>query len=277
MTEPVVPETTQAAVGTAVAGQVESAPTKNEEVKPAVGAESAPATETQPQETKTPESAGSEPAQAPEAVEELKKTRKRAQDAEALAAQRAAEAEYYKRLADEAGKPKPKEFFKEPSLDDYADPEEYKKDFEAFHTARITEKIHREANVKTYVQRCEEVKKTVPDFDEAVNALKVNFSEPFNAAIIESEMGAQIVYHLAKNPAEAMRLSNMTVGAALIELGELRAKLKNAPKAPEPKILSQAPAPTRPVIPGTTEIPDDADNTEAWIARRRRERMGLTA
>lgn len=283
MESPVVPDKAKAAEELAAAVKQESAPSKEvQEIKPAVQPEPAPAEKKpEPIDPNAPPETPAAPGAAPAAEEprvklsELTGVRKRAQEAEALAAQRAAEAEYYKRLADEASKPKPKEFFKEPSLDDYADPEEYKKDFEAYHTARISEKIRRESVAKTYVQRCEEVKKETPDFDEAVNTLKVNFSQPFNDALIESDTGPQIVYHLAKNQAEAMRLSNMTIGAALIELGEIRAKLKNAPKPPEPKILSQAPNPTRPVIPGTTEVPDDADDPNVWIPRRRAERMGL--
>lgn len=77
--------------------------------------------------------------------------------------------------------------------------------------------------------------KAYADFDAVVNeavedGLLPNRG-PFFEAMVESEIGEKIAYHLAKNPKEAERIAALSVYRQLSELGKLEDKL-SATKAP---------------------------------------------
>lgn len=66
------------------------------------------------------------------------------------------------------------------------------------------------------------------------------------AAIHESESGALLAYHLAKNPTKALTIANMQPLAAARAIGKLEAELSSRPM----KRISQAPAPVQTVSGG---------------------------
>jgi len=80
------------------------------------------------------------------------------------------------------------------------------------------------------------------DFEEVVGSAKVSLSEPAFLSILEADNSADIVYHLAKNPAEAERIAALSPYAQAKEIGKLEDKLTNKPVK-----LSNAPTPTSPV------------------------------
>jgi hypothetical protein len=93
-----------------------------------------------------------------------------------------------------------------------------------------------------------------PDFDEVLGAVDHIEIPPFlQQALIEDEMGPKLAYELAKNP-EAFEkvLQNRSQFGALKALGEFKAGLNGAAKAPPPqrRPVSQAPEPIRPVSKG---------------------------
>lgn len=110
--------------------------------------------------------------------------------------------------------------------------------------------------------------KEFPDFDAVVNeAVADGLIEPgseLHMAIIESDMGHKVAYHLAKNPDEAERIAALPPRALAREIGKLEAKLAVAP-APKPK-----PAPIEPVG-GKASKPSglsDDEPMDAWVKKR---------
>ena len=106
-----------------------------------------------------------------------------------------------------------------------------------------------------------------PDFAAVVENPAVQISPPMAAAIMQMEQGADVAYHLGKNPAEAARIAALPPLNAVFELGRLAASLA-APTAPK---ISRAPDPIRPVggaSPAVTPALADLD-MDAYAARRR--------
>lgn len=96
--------------------------------------------------------------------------------------------------------------------------------------------------VEDFLERVESVKKSIPDYDQAVTAF-ANQGGKFEPHVIEeirdSEKGPQLAYHLAKNPGLAAELNAMSARDAAREIGRLEAKVS----LPQPKRQTQAPAP----------------------------------
>lgn len=92
---------------------------------------------------------------------------------------------------------------------------------------------------KTFQERRTAAIAELPDYVEVAEAKDVMISQAMAAGIALDAMGPKIAYYLGKNPAEAERISKLAPAAQLIEMGEIRAKLKAAPvvlktKAAEP-------------------------------------------
>lgn len=113
------------------------------------------------------------------------------------------------------------------------------------------------------------------DYDEIVeDAQNVMVPEVAIEAIRRSPIGPDLTYHLAKNPADAQKLSRMKVaGDQIFYLGQLAGRLTEA-KNPAPK-ASAAPKPITPVRSngGTVETDRDKLSDEEWFAIRQKEKM----
>lgn len=66
-----------------------------------------------------------------------------------------------------------------------------------------------------------------------------------DAAIRSDPLGADIAYHLGRNPRESERIAAMKPLDQIREIGKLSAKLENQSIKPKPRTQSSAPAPTR--------------------------------
>lgn len=122
-------------------------------------------------------------------------------------------------------------------------------------------------------ERAKETAKKFEDFDEVMESSDAPMTKAMAEAILHSDVGAEVAYHLAKNPGEAERIAALPAARQAAEIGRLEAKL-SAPAVPTPK-PSKAPAPIKPV--GGKEVagddmPDPA-NTKAWIDWRNRQLM----
>lgn len=110
----------------------------------------------------------------------------------------------------------------------------------------------REKVVSTWKQRLEAAKTDLPDYDEMIASSDVAVSNEVRDAILDSDVGPKILYHLASNPEIAASLAAKSVPAALREIGKLEAKFstpeakptETAKPAPKP---SGAPAPINPL------------------------------
>ena len=103
--------------------------------------------------------------------------------------------------------------------------------------------IQTERVVGTYQQRVNEAKKELPDWDEVFQqAQATGLTLPDEAVqfCLDSEMGAKIAYHLAKNEDEYDRFIEMSPVRRIAYLGKLEDKLVKPKETP--KQVTKAPA-----------------------------------
>lgn len=132
-----------------------------------------------------------------------------------------------------------------------------------------------------WAKRVEAAKAELPDFDDMVASSDVVVTDPVRDAILESDVGPQILYHLAENPEVAEKLATMSIPAALRQLGKLEAKLEKtveeqSEKPSKPVVKkSNAPEPIKPLRGRSvaTDVPLDSDGQfhgtyQQWKAAR---------
>lgn len=92
---------------------------------------------------------------------------------------------------------------------------------------------------------------TFEDFDEVIEALQdpaIPITRELVETLIQSENGAALLYHLAQNPEEAVRIAKLPALAAARELGKLEARIatKEPEAEPEEKVPPAPPVDTAP-------------------------------
>jgi len=117
--------------------------------------------------------------------------------------------------------------------------------------------------IQSWAQKVEAAKAKLPDFEEMVASADVAVSDQIRDAIIESDVGPQVLYHLAENTDYARKLAEMPVAKALKELGKLEARfeVKDEPEAKPVARQSKAPSPIRPLKASSSaaDVPINAD------------------
>jgi len=99
--------------------------------------------------------------------------------------------------------------------------------------------------IEVWNDRLEATKKELPDYQDMIESSDVMVSDQVRDALLESDAGPRILYHLAENPDYAEKLSKMTVISALREIGKLEAKFEKTET--KPVVRSKAPAPINPL------------------------------
>jgi hypothetical protein len=124
---------------------------------------------------------------------------------------------------------------------------------------RDREELERRANeqrqlaVKAWADRVTAAKSELPDFDDMVQSSDVVVTDPIHDAIMESDVGPKILYHLAENPEFAQKLNGMSVISALREIGKLEARYETKPQSkPSAAVKSNAPEPITPIKAAST-------------------------
>jgi chromosome segregation ATPase len=173
----------------------------------------------------------------------------------------------------------------EPKPEQFRDAYEYAKALAEFSAEKaLKERDKQEAERKaqeqrqkileTWAERQTATKAELPDYEEMIASSDVSVSDQVRDAILESEVGPRILYHLAENPEVAQAINALTVQSALKMIGRLEAKFEKAPEeAPKPVATkSKAPAPISPIR-GSGAVPDvsDADKMDyqQWKAMRK--------
>lgn len=108
-----------------------------------------------------------------------------------------------------------------------------------------SQRTAQEAVLTTWDQRQDAFAATKPDYYDKVTSNDLPITPVMADAIMTSEDGAAVAYHLANHPDEARRIAAMNPLAAVRELGRLEAKLAQPPanSTPDPKTISDAPRP----------------------------------
>ena len=103
----------------------------------------------------------------------------------------------------------------------------------------------------------------MPDFDDLVAASDVVVNNAVRDAILESDVGPKILYHLAENNDLAKKIAGLSPNAALREIGKLEARFEAKPETKQtaPVVKSKAPAPIQPIRGGknTPDVPLDSN------------------
>ena len=165
---------------------------------------------------------------------------------------------------------------KEPQRDQYDDYETYLRAVTKYDAEQIaskslkTEREERERQeqergkssgqekiAKEWSERESAFQKDTKDYVEIVSAFMDDgigsLSNEARRAIVESEAGPQLLYHLAQNDEDAERISALTPLRQVAELGKLEAKMTT--KAAKPaKTASEAPAPISPAKSGASVL-----------------------
>lgn len=106
-----------------------------------------------------------------------------------------------------------------------------------------------------------EARKQYPDYAEVMQAVKWEAPSHVATFIIESDNGARMAYHLAKDADAYNRIVALSPTRAVAELGKLEDKLFGEAKAPEvkpkPADVSKAPPPIEPLEAKTTPVVKD--------------------
>ena len=124
------------------------------------------------------------------------------------------------------------------------------------------QKAEQEKAISTFNQRANAMGKS--DFDVKAQSIP-NLPAGVADAIMQSEDGAEMVYHLGSNLEKAEALANMTPASAMMELGRISAQLSAKPEIK----TSAAPDPITPVKSGSalsSDISDDMSMSE-WMSK----------
>ena len=105
----------------------------------------------------------------------------------------------------------------------------------------------RQGQLATFEAKADAFSEKTPDYYDVVGSdfgKVARLCTPvMGDAILASEAGPELAYHLAKSPSEARRIAALNPLAQAMELGKLAQRLASPP-APTPKTATDAPAPT---------------------------------
>ena len=115
--------------------------------------------------------------------------------------------------------------------------------------AEAKEAQERQKVIETWASKVQAAKASMPDFDDIVASSDVVVNDDIRDAILESDVGPQILYHLAENDDVAKRIAGLSPKQALREIGKLEARFetKETKSEPLPITRSKAPAPINPL------------------------------
>jgi len=164
----------------------------------------------------------------------------------------------------------------EPKPDQFTDAFEYAKALAEWSAEqallnRDKQEAERKANeerqklIQSWQIKLEQAKATLPDYEEMIASSDVVVNDDIRDAILESDVGPQILYHLAENPEIAKKITGGSTRQALRELGKLEARLEA--KQPETKRIepvvarSKAPEPISPIR-AANSVPDVGMSTD---------------
>ena len=109
-------------------------------------------------------------------------------------------------------------------------------------------KAEREKVIDSWTKRTESVKAELSDYDDVIASSTAAVSDQVRDAILESDMGPKILYHLAKNPDIAEGLASKSMASALREIGRLEATLTSPQASAKPAATpSRTPSPITPI------------------------------
>ncbi len=203
-----------------------------------------------------------------------------------------------------SGPPSKSKAPKEPKPEDFTNVQEYTDALVSYRVdqrlrekeaqaQRDVEQREKEARAREFGKRIAEARKQHDDFDDVLGSIKGTDLDRVHADVTEyiqeSDHGASLLYHLAKNPDVLERLQKLSPRRFIAELGKLETKWETPPApakeqtptltdvaAPAKSPVSKAPAPIAPLdTAGITPVakkPEEMSVAELRDYRRQQER-----
>lgn len=130
--------------------------------------------------------------------------------------------------------------------------------------ARSVGAQHQQAVVDAWTAAIADVVETIPDWHAVVSASKAPTTPVMDQAIMENENGPEIAYYLAKHPAEALRIYQLSPKAQEREIVRLESKVSTVAPTSKPS----APAPIKPIPAAVKAVTSQADEFRQWEAEQ---------
>ena len=184
------------------------------------------------------------------------------------------ERDFYKGLATQTAHPSPLEGADvEPELDQFDDYGDFVKALAKYEVRReqaasvsSRENIIREAQ---WESRVEAVRASHADYETVVGSSEQPIAGHVYDALMDSERGPEMAYHMATHPEIAERLNKLSPIKAALELGRLETSLA----APTARPASKAPPPTTPLKTTGSTVPANLANADmdTYVIERRKQ------
>ena len=145
--------------------------------------------------------------------------------------------------------------------------------------AKAREAAERQKIIDQWTQKVQKAKADLPDFDDIVASSEVVVNDDIRDAILESDVGPQILYHLAENDEVAKKIAGLSPKQALREIGKLEARFEKNEQPTQSVAKSKAPAPISPIrSSGKADLPISANGEfhgsyQAWKEARKAGRI----
>jgi signal recognition particle GTPase len=123
---------------------------------------------------------------------------------------------------------------------------------------------------QSFREKARSAAKELEDFEDVMEGSDAPMTQQMAEAILTSDLGPKLAYHLAKNPEEAKRIAALPAARQAAEIGKLEGSLE-AESKPKPKPEpSKAPEPIEPVgaRSASSERPSDKDDIDTWHKKR---------
>ena len=209
--------------------------------------------------SETQEDGGPTDGETPEwAVKRFAKLTAQREDEKRLRETAERDREFYRELAlkgqtpkAEEIKPEPKPALVAPKIEDFETYDEYldaaldyrvQQKFEAKTVATVQEQEFTKIHTR-FVEGAGKFKEKAADYDQSVGNPAFVQSPALFEAVLSSDIGPALAYHLSKNLAEVDRLNKLSPVLVAREIGRLEERLT----PPTPKVVTQAPKPLKPV------------------------------
>lgn len=124
-----------------------------------------------------------------------------------------------------------------------------------------------------YTAKAAELAQSIPDYEEVTENSDIVVTPLLRAALLDSDMGPEVAYYLAKNPDEGHKTEKMGVVELNKFIGRIEAKLEMQKQPVVQRKASKAPEPIKPLGSGKAKTPslDDPDLPyEDYVALRQK-------
>lgn len=143
---------------------------------------------------------------------------------------------------------------------------------------RRAEQAEHDANISAWNEKEAAYSSATPDYKDVMkSAENIDIPQHMVLAMMESDLGPQIAYYLAKNPGECETISALSPLSAARAIGRIERQLESEPV--KTVLRSEAPAPLKPIRGGTaggaTKSPEDMTQKEynEWRDRAQKKRL----